>query len=86
MKEIKVKKTYRTFKIGNNSFSANAFHPLRYERGVYIVHIHQNGKPFIDKYMYLTQVRAKNGAYAIAKVKKELLQKFLDGKYLSIGE
>jgi len=63
--------TYMEFKIGRDRFSAEAFHPLRYERGVYAVNIYQIGKPLVDKYMYFTQVRAKNGSDAIIKVKDE---------------
>ena len=64
----------KTFKIGNLEFLADAFRPLRFEKGVYAVSIYQRGKPNIDKYHYFTQVMAKNGSDAIEKAKKDYLR------------
>ena len=59
MKNIKVKHTMKKFKIGDIEFLVDAFHPLKFEKGVYAVSIYQKGKPNIDKYHYFTQVMAK---------------------------
>jgi len=75
MKTTKVKHTKKKFKIGDVVFSADAFHPLKFEKGVYAVSIYQEGEPHIDIYHYFTQVKAKNGYDAIEKAKKELSKK-----------
>jgi len=75
MKTTKVKHTKKKFKIGDVVFSADAFHPLKFEKGVYAVSIYQEGEPHIDIYHYFTQVEAKNGYDAIEKAKKKLSKK-----------
>jgi len=65
--------TKKKFKIGDLEFLADAFHPLKFEKGVYAVSIYQRGEPNIDKYHYFTQVMAKNGVDAIEKAKKEYI-------------
>ena len=82
MKKLKVKYTYRTFKIGKDKFSARAFHPLRFVRGAYAVDVHQIGTPWRwhNEYTYFTQVMARSGADAIKKVRKQLLQKYIAWK------
>jgi len=82
VEKLKVKYTYRTFKIGKDKFSARAFHPLRFVRGAYAVDVHQIGTPWRwhDKYTYFTQVMARSGADAIKKVRKQLLQKYIAWK------
>jgi len=80
MKNIKVKHIKKKFKIGNLEFLADAFHPLRFEKGVYAVSIYQKGKPNIDKYHYFTQVMAKNGSDAIDKAKNDYLKHVRNAK------
>jgi len=75
MKTTKVKHTKKKFKIGDVVFSADAFHPLKFEKGVYAVSIYQEGEPHIDIYHYFAQVEAKNGSDAIEKAKKKLSKK-----------
>jgi len=75
MENKEVKHTKKKFKIGDVVFSADAFHPLKFEKGVYAVSIYQEGEPHIDIYHYFTQVEAKNGYDAIEKAKKELSKK-----------
>ena len=73
MKSANVKHTKKKFKIGDLEFLVDAFHPLKFEKGVYAVSIYQKGKPNIDKYHYFAQVIAKNGVDAIEKAKKEYI-------------
>jgi len=80
MENIKVKHTKKKFKIGNVVFSADAFHPLKFEKGIYTVSIYQEGEPRIDIYHYFTQVEAKNGSDAIEKAKKELAEVIIESK------
>jgi len=80
MKNVKVKHTKKNFKIGNVAFSADAFHPLKFEKGVYAVSIYQEGEPHIDIYHYFTQVEAKNESDAIEKAKKELAESIIEAK------
>jgi len=53
----------KKFKIGDLEFLVDAFHPLKFEKGVYAVSI------------YFTQVMAKNGTDAIEKAKKEYISR-----------
>jgi len=80
MESVNVKHTKKKFKIGNVVFSADAFHPLKLEKGIYAVSIYQEGEPHIDIYHYFTQVEAKNGSDAIEKAKKELAEEIIKVK------
>jgi len=75
MENKEVKHTKKKFKIGDVAFSADAFHPLKFEKGVYTVSIYQEGEPHIDIYHYFIQVEAKNGSDAIEEAKKGLSKK-----------
>jgi len=79
MEKIKVKKTYRTFKVGNYSFSAEAFHPPALEKGIYVAYFRPIGL-ILGRFEYFEQVRAKNGSQAIIKAKKGLRQALLKRK------
>jgi len=74
MKTTKVKHTWKKFKIGDLEFLVDAFHPLNFEKGVYAVSTHQDGKPMLDKYTYFIQVEAKNGLDAIDRAKHKINQ------------
>ena len=49
----------------------SAFHPTRFEKGVYAVSFVEKGKPLFDKYTKFTQVKAKSRALAIKEARKQ---------------
>ena len=46
-----------------------AFHPTRFQKGVYTVRFVKKGKPLVDKNMKSTQVEVRNRASAIKKAR-----------------
>jgi hypothetical protein len=62
-------------KLNGVEFEVSAFHPLKFEEGVYAVNFHKKGTLRTDKNSYFTQVRAKNSKDAIEKVADEILKK-----------
>lgn len=49
-----------------------AFHPKKFERGVYAVSFRKRGKPLVDRNVKFTMVIAKNRMVAIRKSRKQL--------------
>jgi len=65
---------------------AGAFHPLKFEKGVYAVQFNETGKPLLDKYTKFTQVMASSRAAAIRKAQKEFGIFGRAGRYFKLKE
>ncbi|MGC9031613.1 MAG: hypothetical protein ACP5H7_02550, partial [Minisyncoccia bacterium] len=59
-------------KLNGVVFEVSAFHPLKFEDGVYTVDFHKKGTPYTDENEYFTHVKAKNSKEAIEKVADEI--------------
>ena len=58
-----IKKQYKLIK---------AFHPTKFEKGIYAVSFVEKGKPLVDKHTQLFQIKAKNKIEAIRKARRML--------------
>ena len=45
-----------------------AHHPTAFEKGIYAVHFHEKGKPYVDRYSRFTQVKAKSREEALSLI------------------
>jgi len=59
------KRVKKVIQIDGIKFNVEAFHPRKFERQVYAVSFHEQGKPLTDRYKELIQVAAGNGTQAI---------------------
>ncbi|MGC8585808.1 MAG: hypothetical protein ACP5L4_06845, partial [Thermoplasmata archaeon] len=72
-------------KLNGVEFEVSAFHPLRFEDGLYAVNFHKKGTLSTDENDYFTQVKAKNNKEAIEKVADEISKRkkdWLEGRKL----
>ena len=53
----------------------DAFHPKRFERGIYAVSFRKKGLPLLDRNTKLFQVKARNRKDAIKKARLKLRRK-----------